>query len=166
LDGFLHRIRHVLNRCHQGVPSWLRLCSRLARAPAACPTQHPGVLPFEAMKITRRKTSDDLAHESHFDYSKSKPNRFAPRSPRSAIAIVLDADVANVFRDASESTPYCELRLLLSRDLVPGGRANKAINPTVAAVTPLAGGSVIPAGHRASKRRAVPPAGYGWRYAV
>ncbi len=115
------------------------------------------------MKITRRKTSDDLAHESHFDYSKSKPNRFAPRSPRSAIAIVLDADVANVFRDAGESTPYCELRLLLSRDLVPGGRANKAINPTVAAVTPLAGGSVIPAGHRASKRRAVPPAGYGWR---
>jgi len=41
-----------------------------------------------------------------------------------------------------------------------------AINPTVSAVTPLAGGSVIPAIHRAGKRRAGRPAGYGRRYAV
>ena len=38
-----------------------------------------------------------------------------------------------------------------------------AINPTVSAVTPLAGGSVVPAGPRAGKRRAVRPAGYGRR---
>src|SRR5438094_5650890 len=44
-------------------------------------------------------------------------------------------------------------------------QANKAINPTVSAVTLLAGGSVIPAGHRTGKRRAVRPAGYGRRLA-
>ena len=37
--------------------------------------------------------------EYRFDYSKSRPNRFAPRFPKDAVVVVLDSDVAKVFRD-------------------------------------------------------------------
>ncbi|HEX7150934.1 MAG TPA: hypothetical protein VF618_05560 [Thermoanaerobaculia bacterium] len=35
-----------------------------------------------------------------FDYSKSRPNRFASRAAEGAVAVVLDPDVATVFRSA------------------------------------------------------------------
>ena len=50
-------------------------------------------------------------------------------------------------------------------EILVASPSNKRVNLTVASVTPLAGGSVVPAGHRAGKRRAVRPAGYGRRYA-
>ncbi|HEX6852690.1 MAG TPA: hypothetical protein VF139_14940, partial [Candidatus Polarisedimenticolaceae bacterium] len=34
------------------------------------------------------------------DYSKAKPNRFAGRVSRDAVVIILDPDVAKVFRDS------------------------------------------------------------------
>jgi len=40
-----------------------------------------------------------LTREYEFDYSKSRPNRFASRFPKDAVVVVLDADVARVFRD-------------------------------------------------------------------
>lgn len=42
---------------------------------------------------------DDLRSEYRIDYSKSKPNRFAARMPEKSVAVVLDPDVAEVFRD-------------------------------------------------------------------
>jgi hypothetical protein len=36
--------------------------------------------------------------EYRFDYGKSRPNRFAPLMKEGAIAVVLDPDVASVFR--------------------------------------------------------------------
>jgi len=42
----------------------------------------------------------DVAPEYRFDYSKAKPNRFAERFEKGAVAVVLDPDVAAVFRDA------------------------------------------------------------------
>lgn len=57
-------------------------------------------------KVRRtRKTGlagDDLAREYRFDYSKAKPNRFANAFARDAVAVVLDPDVARVFRDSRQ----------------------------------------------------------------
>ncbi len=41
----------------------------------------------------------ESAPEYRFDYSKSRPNRFVERLPRGAVVVVLDPDVAKVFRD-------------------------------------------------------------------
>ncbi len=50
-----------------------------------------------------RKTSrDELRTEYDFDYSQSRPNRFASRMGENVVAVVLEADVAQVF-DSSES---------------------------------------------------------------
>lgn len=41
---------------------------------------------------------DPLSSEYRFDYSKSKPNRFAAKISKGAVAVVLDPDVAAVFK--------------------------------------------------------------------
>jgi len=46
-----------------------------------------------------RKHEDELAREYRFDYSKSRPNRFARRVSRDAVVVVLDPDVAQIFTD-------------------------------------------------------------------
>lgn len=51
----------------------------------------------------RKKTgesSGELRPEYRFDYSKAKPNRFAKRMAAETIAVVLDADVAAVFKSS------------------------------------------------------------------
>jgi hypothetical protein len=55
------------------------------------------------MKKTARRRpplrfEDDLRTEYDFDYSKSRPNRFAAKVGRDCIAVILDPDVASVFR--------------------------------------------------------------------
>ncbi|RKU08305.1 hypothetical protein C6502_15795 [Candidatus Poribacteria bacterium] len=42
--------------------------------------------------------SDEMQDEYQFDYSKAKPNRFASRVGRDQLMIVLDPDVAAVFK--------------------------------------------------------------------
>jgi hypothetical protein len=49
----------------------------------------------------KAKPSEMRAHYD-FDYSKSRPNRFAKRLSEGAVAVVLDPDVATVFQ-SSES---------------------------------------------------------------
>ena len=44
----------------------------------------------------------DMRAEYHFDYRKSRPNRFASRMQGNVVAVVLEPDVAEVF-DTSES---------------------------------------------------------------
>ena len=39
-----------------------------------------------------------MRREYRFDYRKSRPNRFAPLMKEGAVAVVLDPDVASVFR--------------------------------------------------------------------
>ena len=46
--------------------------------------------------------SGDLRAEYHLDYARSRPNRFASRISGTAVAVVLEPDVAAVF-DTSES---------------------------------------------------------------
>jgi hypothetical protein len=45
----------------------------------------------------RRGASDDVRPEYRFDYSKSKPNRFAASASQSRTVVVLDPDIAEVF---------------------------------------------------------------------
>lgn len=57
------------------------------------------------MKNTARskssgKKSGDLRAEYNFDYTKSKPNRFAGAAKPGAMAVLLDPDVAKVFKNA------------------------------------------------------------------
>ena len=56
-------------------------------------TKRPGV------SKSRASTEEGLAREYRFDYNKSRANRFARRVPRDAVVVVLDSDVAEVFRD-------------------------------------------------------------------
>jgi antitoxin YefM len=44
--------------------------------------------------------ADDLRPHYDFDYTKSRPNRFAAKIGDDAVAVVLDADVASVFRSS------------------------------------------------------------------
>jgi hypothetical protein len=52
-----------------------------------------------------------------FDYSKSRPNRFASRLTKDTIAVVLDADVATVFQSAEAVNKF--LRSAISAMPVP-----------------------------------------------
>lgn len=46
----------------------------------------------------RRPKREEMRREYQFDYRKSRPNRFAPLMKGGTVAIMLDPDVASVFR--------------------------------------------------------------------
>jgi hypothetical protein len=50
----------------------------------------------------RRRTLSEPRAEYRLDYSRAKPNRFAERMSRDTVVIVLDPDVAKVFKDAKK----------------------------------------------------------------
>jgi hypothetical protein len=54
--------------------------------------------------VARKSPSkrDDLKSEYRFDYANAKPNRFASKMSKDTVAVVLDPDVAAIFR-SSES---------------------------------------------------------------
>ncbi len=61
----------------------------------------------DAMKRTPSETpaaeaADDLLPEYDFDYSKARPNRFVPHPAEKGRTIVLDPDIATIFK-SSES---------------------------------------------------------------
>jgi hypothetical protein len=49
---------------------------------------------------TRAKPAAGLQPEYRFDYAKAKPNRFADATQPGAVAVLLDPDVARVFKSA------------------------------------------------------------------
>jgi hypothetical protein len=49
---------------------------------------------------SKTKKVNGLRAEYRFDYTKSKPNRFAARIAPGAVAVMLDPDVARVFKSA------------------------------------------------------------------
>jgi len=61
----------------------------------------------------RQAKQKELSSEYRFDYSKSKPNRFAAQMSGGAIAVVLEPDVAAVFR--SSKTVNALLRSVISK---------------------------------------------------
>lgn len=76
------------------------------------------------MKNTSRtkpktKHPNGLRPEYRFDYMKAKPNRFAEHTRPGAVAILLDPDVARVFKTAESVNTV--LRALVTA--MPGRRA-------------------------------------------
>jgi hypothetical protein len=72
---------------------------------SACAGQREGNERIMKAKSSRKRSpasKGDLRREYAFDYSKSRPNRFAAEFKDAAVAVVLDPDVAAVFR-SSES---------------------------------------------------------------
>ena len=67
-----------------------------------------------------RHTSGDLAPEFRFDYAKSRPNRFARQIAKNAVVVVLDPDVAAVFRDPKRVNSL--LRATIAALKTPGSR--------------------------------------------
>jgi len=67
---------------------------------------------------TRKKgrSDDDLAPEYRFDRSKAKPNRFAGAIERDAVVVVLDPDVARVFRDPKRVNALLRATIAAVRD--------------------------------------------------
>jgi hypothetical protein len=49
-------------------------------------------------KTVRPKKTDELRREYRLDYAKARPNRFAPVMKSRVVTVVLDEDVASVFR--------------------------------------------------------------------
>ncbi len=71
----------------------------------------------------RKTRRDELRAEYDFDYSRSRANRFASRMGKNVVAVVLEADVAQVF-DSSASVNQL-LRSVISA-LPRGGRRVRA----------------------------------------
>jgi hypothetical protein len=52
--------------------------------------------PSKKLSVARRT----LRKEYRFDYSRAKPNRVAEKMPRGVVAVVLEPDVAAVFKSS------------------------------------------------------------------
>jgi len=54
---------------------------------------------MKKMSVRKKKSVDEetLRSEYRFDYSKSKPNRFAAKISKGSVAVVLEPDVAEIF---------------------------------------------------------------------
>jgi hypothetical protein len=48
----------------------------------------------------KKKEPEEMKVEYRLDYSAAKPNRFAERIPKGSVAVLLDPDVAQLFKDA------------------------------------------------------------------
>ena len=51
-------------------------------------------------ETTSRKASEALRREYRFDYTKARPNRFVGRGASKSVMVLLDPDVAKVFKNA------------------------------------------------------------------
>jgi len=67
-----------------------------------------------------RRAPGDLVSEYRFDYAKSRPNRFARQIAKNAVVVVLDPDVAAVFRDPKRVNSL--LRATIAALKKPGSR--------------------------------------------
>lgn len=70
----------------------------------------------------RKSKPETMRAEYRFDYSKAKPNRFIANMSEGAIAVVLDPDVAAVFK--SSKAVNALLRSVISA--MPGGAKTRA----------------------------------------
>jgi hypothetical protein len=67
----------------------------------------------------KAKRATGLRAEYRFDYTKAKPNRFAQGTQPGSVAILLDPDVARIFKNAESVNTV--LRALVAT--MPGRRA-------------------------------------------
>jgi hypothetical protein len=69
----------------------------------------------------KAKRADGMRSEYRFDYTKAAPNRFAHATQPGAVAILLDPDVAEVFKNAKSVNAV--LRALMAT--IPSQRAQR-----------------------------------------
>ena len=77
----------------------------------------------------KKKAGKDnaLRSEYRFDYSKSKPNRFAAKMSEGTVAVVLEPDVAEVFK--SSEVVNALLRSIISA--MPSSKRNPRTNRAI-----------------------------------
>jgi len=85
---------------------------------------------IEIMKSTKAvehtaTVADEMRDEYQFDYSKAKPNRFAGKIGQDQLMIVLDPDVAAVFK-TSESVNHVLRAIITSMPMMQTGVNQKA----------------------------------------
>ena len=66
---------------------------------------------------TPAQKNDELRGEYRFDYSRSKPNRFADKMSDGSLIVILEPDVASHFRDSDSVN---ELLRSVARAFRPG----------------------------------------------
>ena|ERR1019366_765252 len=76
-------------------------------------------------KSSAKKTSNGTRSEYRFDYSASKPNRFATDIKEGSVAVVLDPDVASVFNN-SESVNQLLRAVVAALIVAPRTRKKRA----------------------------------------
>ena len=72
-----------------------------------------------------RRTKEEMRGEYRFDYEKAKPNRFVGRIKNGAVAVILDPDVAAVFRSSEKINAL--LRTVIA--MLPGRRPAASTAP-------------------------------------
>ena len=70
-----------------------------------------------------KSIGDDLRAEYRFDYSNAKPNRFAAAMSEGTVAVVLEPDVAAVFKSSQAVNSF--LRSVIAA--MPGSRTPKRV---------------------------------------
>ncbi len=63
-------------------------------------TQHP-TNDMTMKKASASSRDSQIRSEYRFDYTKSRPNRFAQRMSKNTVAVVLEPDVASVFKTST-----------------------------------------------------------------
>ena len=66
---------------------------------------------------------EDLLREYRFDYSKAKPNRFAAKMPAETVVVVLEPDIAAIFKSAKKVNAV--LRSVISGVRKPAGKRKR-----------------------------------------
>jgi hypothetical protein len=79
---------------------------------------------------------DTLKAHYDFDYSKAKPNRFAPRLTQESLMVVLDPDVAAIF-PTSEAVNETLRVLAAALQNLPPAKAVKRRKPRGKRATPV-----------------------------
>jgi hypothetical protein len=73
-----------------------------------------------APALKRNTPADELRAHYDFDYSTTKPNRFASRFSEGAVAVVLEPDVANVFRSSDAVNNFLRSAISAMLDTATG----------------------------------------------
>ena len=74
--------------------------ARGARGTVARPRPSNDPIMKKARRGKRQNLRGELAPSYRFDYSKAKPNRFARKLAKESVIVVLDPDVARVYRNS------------------------------------------------------------------
>jgi hypothetical protein len=69
---------------------------------------------------------DTLLPEYRFNYSKSQPNRFAAKMSKGTVAVVLEPDVAEIFRSSEVVNALLRSIIAAMPSSKRGSRANRA----------------------------------------